>query len=205
MGDPASSGRSARREELVAHGSRATGTRPRDGRWISSATSPATRRKGRPRAFLEDDKGLILELGAGQGRDTIYFASMGLRVYALDYSENGLWGFADKAAKTDLGRRSRARLPRSAQAALLPTAPWTAVFPTCFTAWPSAGRGARVSQREDPGFSSRGAQHLHGPAQGGRPLRRRTAPSNTLRDERFRRTLISTGPWWKAWPGIRPF
>ena len=53
--------------------------------------------------FLEDDSSLILELGAGQGRDTIYFASMGLRVYALDYSENGLWGIVDKAVKTDLG------------------------------------------------------------------------------------------------------
>ncbi len=53
--------------------------------------------------FLEEDRRLILELGAGQGRDTIYFAGMGLQVYALDYSENGLWGIVDKAVKTDLG------------------------------------------------------------------------------------------------------
>ncbi len=53
--------------------------------------------------FLEDDSSLILELGAGQGRDTTYFASMGLRVYALDYSENGLWGIVDKGIRTDLG------------------------------------------------------------------------------------------------------
>lgn len=54
--------------------------------------------------FLEDDSSLILELGAGQGRDATYFASMGLRVYALDYSENGLWGIVDKGIRTDLGQ-----------------------------------------------------------------------------------------------------
>ncbi len=53
--------------------------------------------------FLEEDCSLILELGAGQGRDTLYFAKMGLRVYALDYSESGLWGIIDKGVKTDLG------------------------------------------------------------------------------------------------------
>ncbi len=32
----------------------------------------------------------ILELGSGQGRDTIFLASQGFEVYALDYSEEGL-------------------------------------------------------------------------------------------------------------------
>jgi SAM-dependent methyltransferase len=53
--------------------------------------------------FLEQGAGLILELGAGQGRDTLFFAGLGLRVYALDYSENGLWGIIDKGVKMDLG------------------------------------------------------------------------------------------------------
>ena len=53
--------------------------------------------------FLEQDSRLLLELGAGQGRDTLYFASMGLHVYALDYSESGLWGIIDKGVKTELG------------------------------------------------------------------------------------------------------
>jgi SAM-dependent methyltransferase len=53
--------------------------------------------------FLEEGRSLILELGAGQGRDTLFFAGMGLRVYALDYSESGLWGIIDKGVKTDLG------------------------------------------------------------------------------------------------------
>ena len=53
--------------------------------------------------FLEQDFHLLLELGAGQGRDTIYFAGMGLHVFALDYSESALWAIIDKGVKTDLG------------------------------------------------------------------------------------------------------
>jgi SAM-dependent methyltransferase len=46
---------------------------------------------------------VLLELGAGQGRDTLYFARMGFRVHALDYSESALLGVIDKGVKTDLG------------------------------------------------------------------------------------------------------
>jgi SAM-dependent methyltransferase len=53
--------------------------------------------------FLEQGASLILELGAGQGRDTLFFARMGLHVYAMDYSESGLWGIIDKGLKADLG------------------------------------------------------------------------------------------------------
>jgi SAM-dependent methyltransferase len=53
--------------------------------------------------FLGQDFHLLLELGAGQGRDTLYFASMGLHVFALDYSESALWGIIDKGVKTELG------------------------------------------------------------------------------------------------------
>jgi len=53
--------------------------------------------------FLERGCSLLMELGAGQGRDTVYFASLGFRVYALEYSESGLWGIIDKGVKTDLG------------------------------------------------------------------------------------------------------
>jgi SAM-dependent methyltransferase len=53
--------------------------------------------------FLEGGCSLLMELGAGQGRDTLFFASLGLRVYALEYSESGLWGIIDKGMKTELG------------------------------------------------------------------------------------------------------
>ena len=53
--------------------------------------------------FLEGGCSLLMELGAGQGRDTLFFASLGLRVYALEYSESGLLGIVDKGVKTELG------------------------------------------------------------------------------------------------------
>jgi SAM-dependent methyltransferase len=53
--------------------------------------------------FLEGGSSLLMELGAGQGRDTLFFAGLGLRVCALEYSESGLWGIIDKGVKTELG------------------------------------------------------------------------------------------------------
>jgi SAM-dependent methyltransferase len=55
--------------------------------------------------FLEGGCNLLLELGAGQGRDTLFFARTGFRVYAMDYSESALWGIIDKGVKTELGER----------------------------------------------------------------------------------------------------
>ncbi len=69
--------------------------------FFGSEPSLAARRASE--RFLEQGCSLIVELGAGQGRDTIHFARMGFRVYALEYSESGLWGIIDKGVKTDLG------------------------------------------------------------------------------------------------------
>lgn len=63
--------------------------------------SLAARRAGD--RFLEQGCSLIMELGAGQGRDTLHFGRIGFQIYALDYSESGLWGIIDKAVKTELG------------------------------------------------------------------------------------------------------
>ncbi len=46
----------------------------------------------------------ILELGCGQGRDTIYFAQNDLRVYALDYSQKGLDAISQKARELGLSQ-----------------------------------------------------------------------------------------------------
>lgn len=40
--------------------------------------------------FKEGAKTKILEPGAGQGRDTSFFAKNGFEVYSLDYSKNGI-------------------------------------------------------------------------------------------------------------------
>jgi len=47
--------------------------------------------------FTKENKKKILELGAGQGRDTLFFAQNGFYVYAVDYSENGLREIRRKA------------------------------------------------------------------------------------------------------------
>jgi SAM-dependent methyltransferase len=52
-------------------------------------------------AFKKDGAVKILELGAGQGRDTIFFARQGFQVSVLDYSKEGLEAIEKKAQ--DLG------------------------------------------------------------------------------------------------------
>ncbi len=47
--------------------------------------------------FKKERKTKILELGSGQGRDTIFFAQNGFKVHALDYSEIGLSAIRKKA------------------------------------------------------------------------------------------------------------
>lgn len=52
--------------------------------------------------FAKQDAKRILELGSGQGRDTLFFARHGFQVYALDYSEEGLDTIQKKADAIEL-------------------------------------------------------------------------------------------------------
>jgi SAM-dependent methyltransferase len=54
--------------------------------------------------FKKEDKLNILELGAGQGRDTLFFAKNSLQVYALDYSENAVEAINQKARRLGLSQ-----------------------------------------------------------------------------------------------------
>ena len=47
----------------------------------------------------------ILELGGGQGRDSLHFAEQGFEVHVLDYAQAGLDVIARKAAQAGLGQR----------------------------------------------------------------------------------------------------
>lgn len=47
--------------------------------------------------FQGERKNKILELGAGQGRDTLFFARNGFQIYALDYSETGVETIREKS------------------------------------------------------------------------------------------------------------
>ena len=47
--------------------------------------------------FKKDGVTTLLELGAGQGRDTMFFARQGFQVWALDYSEAAVKAIAQKS------------------------------------------------------------------------------------------------------------
>ncbi len=52
--------------------------------------------------FKKEGATTILELGGGQGRDSIFFAHNGLQAYVLDYSETGITIITEKAARLGL-------------------------------------------------------------------------------------------------------
>ena len=54
--------------------------------------------------FRKENVTNILELGAGQGRDTLFLAQAGFQVSALDYSSAGLEAVAAGARRLDLSR-----------------------------------------------------------------------------------------------------
>lgn len=56
--------------------------------------------------FIRESKTTLLELGGGQGRDTLYFARRGLNVTVLDYSPQALEAIAAKADASGLGART---------------------------------------------------------------------------------------------------
>ena len=47
----------------------------------------------------------ILELGCGQGRDSLFFAQSGFHVHSLDYSKSGIDSIIKKAKKSGLAKR----------------------------------------------------------------------------------------------------
>jgi len=59
-------------------------------------------------AFRASGANRLLELGAGQGRDTVYFASAGLEVLALDYARSAVAEIERKAKIEGLTARVKA-------------------------------------------------------------------------------------------------
>jgi SAM-dependent methyltransferase len=56
-------------------------------------------------AFAAAGVSTVLELGAGQGRDTLYLAHRGFHVHALDYAPEGVEGIEAKAVEAGLADR----------------------------------------------------------------------------------------------------
>ena len=52
--------------------------------------NPSESAKKAAAIFKQEGKTKILELGGGQGRDTLFFAQNGFHVYVLDYSDTGI-------------------------------------------------------------------------------------------------------------------
>ena len=52
--------------------------------------------------FEKEGKARILELGGGQGRDTLFFARAGFQVHVLDYSDSAVDAIAEKAQQLGL-------------------------------------------------------------------------------------------------------
>ncbi|MDH3311366.1 MAG: class I SAM-dependent methyltransferase [Gammaproteobacteria bacterium] len=61
------------------------------------------------RLFGEEGKTNILELGGGQGRDTLFFARAGFHVDVLDYSDSAVNAIAEKARQLELAESVTAR------------------------------------------------------------------------------------------------
>ena len=68
-------------------------------RYGSEPSSPALAAAER---FLAADARDLLELGAGQGRDSLHFARVGLRVEALDFAASGVAAIRAKARASGL-------------------------------------------------------------------------------------------------------
>ena len=54
--------------------------------------------------FKKEGKTSLLELGGGQGRDTLFFAQSGFRVQVLDYCQSGVATITQKAETADLSQ-----------------------------------------------------------------------------------------------------
>ncbi|MFQ5917965.1 MAG: class I SAM-dependent methyltransferase [Candidatus Binatia bacterium] len=58
--------------------------------------------------FQKEGLNKILELGAGQGRDTLFFARSGLQIHALDYAESAFKTLGQKAQALGLSQSIKA-------------------------------------------------------------------------------------------------
>lgn len=64
--------------------------------------SPSEPAKAAMDLFKKEGAKTIIELGSGQGRDTLFFARCGFTVYALDYSEVAVQTIAEKSEQAGL-------------------------------------------------------------------------------------------------------
>jgi SAM-dependent methyltransferase len=67
-------------------------------------TGPSDPAQKAAELFKKEGRTKILELGGGQGRDTIFFAQNGFQVYVLDYCESGVETITQKAKESGVSK-----------------------------------------------------------------------------------------------------
>jgi SAM-dependent methyltransferase len=87
--------------------------------------------------FRQEGKTTMLELGGGQGRDTLFFAREGFDVTVLDYSQAATEAIAASAAAAGVAAESRPGFTMSGKPSPTQTQASTAATRTCCVAWPS--------------------------------------------------------------------
>jgi SAM-dependent methyltransferase len=72
-------------------------------------TEPSDPAQKAAELFKKEGRVKILELGGGQGRDTIFFAQNGFQVYVLDYCESGVETITQKSTSMGFSQSITAR------------------------------------------------------------------------------------------------
>jgi cyclopropane fatty-acyl-phospholipid synthase-like methyltransferase len=87
-------------------------------------------------AFATAGHSIVLELGAGQGRDTLYLARQGLRVTALDIAPGTVETISAKARAAGLASMVSVAATTCASRFRCPTTASLCPTPTCSSVWP---------------------------------------------------------------------
>ena len=98
-------------------------------------TEPSYPARKAAEMFKREGKKRILELGGGQGRDTLFFAQQGFQIYTLDYSREGIKKIMAKANKFGLSQ-SVVALRHDVREALPFDDDFFDGCYTCYIAWP---------------------------------------------------------------------
>jgi len=146
--------------------------------------------------FTDADIDTLVELGAGQGRDTPYFARRGLRVTALDFAPEALASIFDNAKTADLADRMtviRHDMHHDMRQALpLPDASFDACYSHMLSLHGAHDGGARAALRR--GSPRGGTGRVRRPNRahhGRRPLRHaHRVRRRHVRTRRVRRPLL---------------
>jgi len=140
-------------------------------------TDPSAPGLAAAETFMAAGLGSVLELGAGQGRDTLYLARRGLQVTAFDYAPGTIETISakvDAAGLTDLVTVARHDVR---QPLPLPDASVDACYSHMLFCMALTTSEARTpGQGSPPRSAPRRIGCLHRPHHGRRPLRRRHAP-----------------------------